>query len=126
KGYCQIDARDTTKQTREKVTGKLLALDPAREATLAPLLALLDVPVEEPRWQSLDPSQRRQRTLDGIKAVLLRESQIQPVLLAFEDLQSVHNRTQALLDSLVESLPRARLALLVNYRPESSHGWRAN
>jgi len=123
KGYFQIEGRDTAKQIREKVTGKLLALDPAREATLAPLLALLDVPVDEPRWQGLDPSQRRQRTLDAIKALLLRESQIQPVLLAFEDLQWMDSETQALLDSLVESLPLARFALLVNYRPEYSHHW---
>jgi len=31
--------------------------------------------------------------------------------------------TQALLDSLVESLPTARLLLLANYRPEYEHGW---
>jgi predicted ATPase len=31
--------------------------------------------------------------------------------------------TQALLDTLVESLPTARLLLLVNYRPEYQHGW---
>ena len=31
--------------------------------------------------------------------------------------------TQALLNSLVESLPTARLVLLVNYRPEYQHGW---
>ena len=31
--------------------------------------------------------------------------------------------TQALLDSLIESLPTARLLLLVNYRPEYQHGW---
>ena len=31
--------------------------------------------------------------------------------------------TQALLDGLVESLPTARLLLLVNYRPEYQHGW---
>ena len=31
--------------------------------------------------------------------------------------------TQALLDSLVESLPTARALLLVGYRPEYSHGW---
>ena len=55
KGYFQIEGRDTARQIRDKVTGRLLALDPAREATLAPLLALLDVPVDEPRWQSLDP-----------------------------------------------------------------------
>jgi class 3 adenylate cyclase/tetratricopeptide (TPR) repeat protein len=125
KGYFQVETRDTARQIREKVTGKLLVLDPAREATLAPLLSLLDVPVDEVPWRELDPSQRRQRTLDAIKAVLLRESQIQPVLLAFEDLQWVDSETQALLDSLVESLPRARIALLVNYRPEYSHGWGA-
>jgi len=28
-----------------------------------------------------------------------------------------------LLDSLVESLPAARLLLLANYRPEYSHTW---
>src|SRR4029434_2929708 len=31
--------------------------------------------------------------------------------------------TQALLNSLVESLPTSRLLLLVNYRPEYQHGW---
>jgi len=123
KGYFQIEGRDTARQIRDKVTGRLLALDPGRDATLAPLLALLDVPVDEARWQGLDPSQRRQRTLDAVKALLLRESQVQPVLLAFEDLQWMDSETQALLDSLVESLPLARIALLVNYRPEYTHGW---
>src|SRR5262249_19511443 len=33
------------------------------------------------------------------------------------------SETQALLDSLVESLPTARLLLLVNYRPEYQHSW---
>src|SRR5206468_9348075 len=123
KGHFQIEGRDTTRQIRDKVTSRLLALDPAREATLAPLLALLDVPVDEPRWQGLDPSQRRQRTLDAVKTLLLRESQVQPLLLAFEALQWMASETQALLDSLVESLPLARIALLVNYRPEYTHGW---
>ena len=55
--------------------------------------------------------------------MLLRESQVQPVLLVFEDLHWIDAETQALLDSLVESLPTARLLLLVNYRPEYQHGW---
>jgi tetratricopeptide (TPR) repeat protein len=41
----------------------------------------------------------------------------------FEDLHWIDAETQALLDSLVESLPMARLLLLVNYRPEYQHGW---
>jgi tetratricopeptide (TPR) repeat protein len=55
--------------------------------------------------------------------VLLRESQVQPLLLVCEDLHWIDTETQALLDGLVESVPTARLLLLVNYRPEYHHGW---
>jgi tetratricopeptide (TPR) repeat protein len=55
--------------------------------------------------------------------VLLRESQVQPLLLVFEDLHWIDSETQALLNSFVESLPTARLLLLVNYRPEYQHGF---
>ncbi|HEX2522963.1 MAG TPA: hypothetical protein VHP35_12650, partial [Terriglobia bacterium] len=67
--------------------------------------------------------QRRQRTLDAVKRLLLRESQVQPLLVVIEDLHWIDSETQALLDSLIESLPTARLLLLVNYRPEYQHGW---
>jgi predicted ATPase len=50
--------------------------------------------------------------------LLFRESQLQPLLVIFEDLHWIDSETQALLDSLVERLPTARLLLLVNYRPE--------
>ena len=48
---------------------------------------------------------------------------MQPLLLVFEDLHWIDTETQALLDRLVDSLPTARLLLLVNYRPEYQHGW---
>jgi len=123
KAYFKVHDRETHREIREKVTGKLLTLDRTLEAALPPLLALLDVPVEDAQWQALDPGQRRQRTLNAVKHLLLRESQGQPVLVVFEDLQWIDAETQALLDGLVESLPTARVLLLVNYRPEYQHGW---
>ena len=123
KGYFQIAPQDDARRRREKVTGKLLTLDRALEPTLPALLALLEVPVEDPQWHAFDPPQRRRRTLEAIKHLLLRESQVQPLCLVFEDLHWIDAETQALLDSLVESLPTARLLLLVNYRPEYQHGW---
>ncbi len=121
KGYFKIQDRDDLREIREKVTGKLLTLDRAREPTLPALLSLLDVPADDVSWGSLDPAQRRQQTLDAVKRLLLREAREQPLLLIFEDLHWIDSETQALLDALVESLGSTRLILLVNYRPEYQH-----
>ena len=123
KAYCGIGERDDQRTIGEKVTGKLLGLDPALEPSLPAFLTLLDLPVENREWQALDPAGRRQRTLGALKRLLVRESQVQPLVLMFEDLQWIDGETQALLDSLVESLPGARLLLLGSYRPEYAHGW---
>jgi class 3 adenylate cyclase/tetratricopeptide (TPR) repeat protein len=121
--YAQVEDRDDTRTIRARVTGQVLTLDTALQETIPALLALLDVLPEDSPFRTLDPPQRRRRTLDGLKRVLLRESQVQPLLLVFEDLHWIDTETQALLDGLVESLPTARLLLLVNYRPEYQHGW---
>jgi class 3 adenylate cyclase/tetratricopeptide (TPR) repeat protein len=123
KSYCRIEPRDDVRAVREKLTGKMLALDPALAAILPPLLSLLDLPVEDDAWVTSDPATRRRTTLDALRRLLLRESQEQPLLLVFEDLHWIDAETQALLDGLVEALPTARVLLLVNYRPEYTHGW---
>jgi tetratricopeptide (TPR) repeat protein len=123
KRYCGIESRDDPRRMREQLTGKLLTLDPALHLALPALLALLDLPADDPAWAELDPAQRKQRTLEALKRLLLRESQQQPLLLVFEDLHWIDAETQALLDSLVDSLPTVRILLLVNYRPEYEHAW---
>jgi len=123
KAYLRIQERDDQRQIRERVAGKLLTLDRTLEPLLTPLLALLDVPVDDDAWDALDPPQRRQRILEAVKRLLLRESQVQPLLLLFEDLHWMDSESQALLDSLIESLPTARVLLLVSYRPEYQHPW---
>jgi predicted ATPase len=123
RAYFHVEDRDDPPQIREKVMARVLALDRALEPSLPALLALLDVSVDDSAWQALDPKQRRQRTLEAVKRLWLREARVQPVLLVVEDLHWVDSETQALLDSLVESLPSARLCLLVDYRPEYQHGW---
>jgi class 3 adenylate cyclase/tetratricopeptide (TPR) repeat protein len=123
KRYSHVEEHDDIRTIRAKVTGQVLTLDAALQDTVPALLCLLDALPDDSSFVQLDPPQRRQRTLDGLKRVLLRESQVQPLLLVFEDLHWIDSETQALLNSLVESLPTARLLLLVNYRPEYQHGW---
>jgi len=120
--YFRIEGRDDTRLIREKVTGRLLSLDRALEPFLPAILWLLEVATDDPQWEHLDPAQRRQQILDGVKRLLLRESQTQPVVVVFEDLHWIDAETQALVDALMDSLPTARVLMLVNYRPEYQHG----
>src|SRR5467141_3699162 len=123
KRYCYVEEHDDTRTIRAKVTGQVLTLDPALQDAVPALLLLLDALPEDSPFVQLDAPQRRQRTLDALKRVVLRETQVQPLLLVCEDLHWIDSETQALLNSLVESVPTARLLLLVNYRPEYQHGW---
>jgi predicted ATPase len=123
KPYFAIAPGDDPRRSAEKVLGKVLMLDEALRPVLPAVLALLDLPVEDAAWQALDPPQRRRRTLDGLKSLLVRESQLQPLAVVLEDLHWIDGETQALLESLVESIPTCRMLLLVNYRPEYRHDW---
>jgi len=124
--YFKVDERDNLREIREKVTGKLLTLDRTLEPALPALLTLLDVPHDDAAWRALDPTERRQRTLDAVKRLLLRHAREQPLLVIVEDLHWIDSETQALLDDLVKGLGSARLLLVVNYRPEYGHDWGRN
>ena len=123
RGYFKIHDHDDLREIREKVTGKLLTLDEALKPTLPALLTLLDLPVDETAWRTLDPRERRRRTLDAVRRLLLREAREQPVVVMFEDLHWIDSETQALLNGLVDGLGSACLLVLVNYRPEYQHTW---
>ena len=123
KRYVHVEEGDDARSICAKVTGHILTLDETLQATIPALLFLLDALPEDSPFLQLDPPQRRQHTLEGLKRILLRESQVQPLLLVFEDVHWLDSETQVLLDSLVESLPTAQLLLLVNYRPEYQHTW---
>jgi class 3 adenylate cyclase/predicted ATPase len=123
KAYFKIEDRDDQRQVREKITGKLLTLDRALEPSVPAFLTLFDVPFEDSEWHASDPRHRRQRTIDAVKRLLLTESRVQPLILVFEDLHWMDSESEAFLDSFFESLPTARILVLVNYRPEYQHRW---
>jgi len=121
--YCEIDRLDEERIIREKITGRLLALDRALAPALPALFALADLEPEDGAWRALDPPQRRRRIQEAVREVLLAESRRQPVVFVVEDLQRIDEETRALLDNLVDRLQGVRLLILVAYRPEYQHQW---
>jgi class 3 adenylate cyclase/tetratricopeptide (TPR) repeat protein len=120
--YFRIGAQDDERTRREKITGKVLALDRALEDTLPFISSLLGFDESE-ALEGMDSSIRRRRTRDAIKSLILRESLNQPLIVVFEDLHWIDDETQGLLDILADSIGTARVLLMVNYRPEYHHQW---
>ncbi|MGO4329003.1 adenylate/guanylate cyclase domain-containing protein [Cupriavidus sp. 2TAF22] len=123
RNYFQITAQDDERRYREKATGKLLILDRALEDQLPYLLYLLSIVEPGSALPTMDPAIRRQRTFEAIARLLVRESQNQPLMVLFEDLQWLDSETEAFLNVLIAEVPRAKVLLLVNYRPEYRHDW---
>ena len=141
--YFGIEPGEAAEEIQSRVVTHLLELDRALKDAVAPILSLLGVLPDEKsthegddrlakmaeigevirRFNSMDPQQRRRRSLEAVKRVCIRESLRQNLLLVFEDLHWIDDETQAFLDGLVDSLPMARLLLLVNYRPGYNSSW---
>jgi class 3 adenylate cyclase/tetratricopeptide (TPR) repeat protein len=142
--YFEFSEGDGVENIQEKIVDHVLRLDEMLRDVIPPILALLgvlrdskedrlaspqskdqrqDVVEAIKRFNDMEPQQRRRRTFDALKRVMIRESQQRPLLVVFEDLHWIDNETQSVLDNLVESLPMARILLLVNYRPGYAHSW---
>ena len=122
--YFQINVRDSKRSIREKVTGKILTLDPSLQDVITPVLDLFDALEKDHPFQSLDPLQHRQYTYQAISRLLLSENRVQPIVAVFEDLHWNDSLTIGLLNEIVVDAQNARLLLVVSYRPEYQDEWK--
>jgi len=123
RNYFRIANEDDERTRREKVTGRVVALDRSLEDTLPYLFSLLGIVDGDDPLAQMDGQIKKRRTLDAIKRIVLRESLNQPLMVIFEDLHWIDGESQALLNLLVEAIANAPVLLLVNYRPEYRHEW---
>jgi predicted ATPase len=122
--YFDIQPRDEERRAREKISGKLFALGEKKLLAQASLfLGALGWGGKDQTWTALAPAERQKELFSALKQLLIRESQEQPLCLVFEDLHWTDAETQNFLDGLLDSLPAARVLLLVNFRPEYDMHW---
>ncbi len=123
RNYFKIANEDNERTRREKITGRVLALDRSLEDTLPYLVSLLGIVDGADPLSQMDGRIKKRRTLEAIKRILLRESLNQPLMVIFEDLHWIDEQTQEFLNLLADSIATANVLLLMNYRPEYSHQW---
>jgi predicted ATPase/class 3 adenylate cyclase len=123
-GYFGIAPADDAPARREKIADRIVALDPALRDLPPYLNGLLGVPEQPDPLSGLSALERRRRTHDAVKRVLMRESLERPLAIIVEDLHWIDEASQEILNQLAGSVGAARVLLLLNYRPEYSDPWR--
>ena len=122
RSYFKITPEDDERTRREKVTGRVLALDRSLEDALPYLYGLLGLTTRTARLPRSRPDSQ---------TPLARCDQAHPAARKpqpaagrdFEDLHWIDNETQGFLNLLADSIGTARILLLFNYRPEYRHEW---
>jgi class 3 adenylate cyclase/tetratricopeptide (TPR) repeat protein len=119
----EIDAAASPREVRSRIVRRLTALDVPPVPHFAALAALYGANTGDRQWEALDPPQRHRSTLEAVKALLLAQARVQPLVLVVEDLHWIDAESQDVLDHLVRALSGSRMLLVVEYRPEYSNEW---
>jgi predicted ATPase len=123
KKFCRIEDTDDEAAYRQKLKDNILGLDPTFEAALPFLEDLLSLKVEDKAYVRMEPDQRRWKTIDAVKNLLIKQSQKKPLILAIEDLHWIDKSSEELLSRLIEGIANAKILILCLYRPEYRHPW---
>jgi class 3 adenylate cyclase len=125
KANFDIQDNDTGPSIRKKVTAWLQAISVDEASTLPYLLELLAVKDSGIDKLSLSPETRKDRTLQALKKIVLKGSEIRPLVMAIEDLHWMDRSSEDALKELLESISGSKIFLIFTYRPEFVHTWGA-
>ncbi len=118
-----IEETDGDSQIRAKVHTTIAALGADKGFTLSYLLELLSVRNSGIDNILIGPEARRDGITQAIKTLVLKASQVRPLVLVIEDLHWIDRSSEDLSRELVEMMPGWPILLILTYRPEFQRGW---
>ena len=123
RSYFGIEESDVEPVSKRKLRERIKQLNEKLEGILPPLCEVLSLEVEDQQYTALQPQQKREKTFEAIRSLLLRESRNRPLIIAIEDLQWIDRTSEEFLGQLIGRLPVASIMLVLPYRPEYSNPW---
>jgi class 3 adenylate cyclase/tetratricopeptide (TPR) repeat protein len=121
--YFQIKEEDQEVIIKKKMEEKILDMEEKLKGVLPPFQELLSLKVDDEGFINLEPKQKREKTFEAIRDLLIRLSQERPLILAVEDFQWIDKTSEELLDYLIGWLANTPILLILLYRPEYTHQW---
>jgi tetratricopeptide (TPR) repeat protein len=123
KANFDIQDNDTDQQIREKVTTGLKILKVDEASTLPYLLELLSIKESGIDKIPTSPEARKDKTLEALKRIILKGSELRPLIMATEDLHWMDRSSEDAFKELLESISGSKVFLVFTYRPEFIHTW---
>ncbi len=123
KSNFSVEDMDTDADVTDKVKGGLAALGIEETSTLPYLLDLLSVKDSGIDSISMSPAGKKDRILQSLQRLIVKGSERRPLILAFEDLHWTDKSSEESAKYLLESVPLAKIMMILTYRPEFVHTW---
>jgi len=108
-------------EIREKVKKGLGLMGADEASTLPYLLELLSVKDSGLDRIPMSPEAKKDRMIEAIKRIVIKGSEIRPLIIAFEDLHWIDKSSEDVVRSHLESIPGSKVLLIFTYRPEFVH-----
>lgn len=123
RSHFDIKEGDREYLIKKKMEEKVSQLDAELKVAIPPFHELLSLKVDDEAYLKLEPKQKRERTFEAVRGLLIRESQDKPLILVVEDLPWIDKTSEEFLDYLIGWLTNTRILLILLYRPEYTHQW---
>jgi class 3 adenylate cyclase/tetratricopeptide (TPR) repeat protein len=123
RSYFEIEEGDREFLVKRKMEERILQLDERLKGVLPSFQDLLSLKVEDEEYLKLEPEQKREKTFEAIRDLLIQDTQKDLFIVTVEDLHWVDKTSEDFLNYLIGWLAHARVLLILLYRPEYTHHW---
>ena len=120
-----MDIRDDDRESEinDKLKEKLKESGETASLYYPCLQELLFLKVEDEKYLQVDPREKKMRSFEALRDLLVGESEQSPLVVAVEDLHWIDKSSEEFLSYLIDWLAGARILLILLYRPEYTHQW---
>ncbi len=123
RSYLGIKEGEQESVIKEKMQERIVGSEESLTKCLPPIEELFSVTVDDEEFLLLEPKEKREKTFEALRDILVRGSHARPIVLAIEDLHWIDKTTEEFLDYMIGWLPSTSILLILLYRPEYTHQW---
>ena len=124
-GVSHFDIKEDDQESaiNKKLNEKISELDEKLVDAIPPLQEILSLKVANHEYFALEPREKREKTFEALRDLILITSEKTPLVLVVEDLQWIDKTSEEFLDYLIGWVANTRIMLILLYRPEYTHQW---